>query len=323
MDLLSDILSRLQVEGTLYFRTSFTSPWSIRVPSFQNVARFHFAHKGSCFVRVENSSDAVLLEQGDLIIIPRGAWHTLFCDPETEGQALQLDKVVEESGFTGRGALVYGDLGSNLETQLVCGHFAFDDQASHPLLESLPDHIHIKNYGEVAGSWMESTLKLIGTEAGRDGMGGDFIAVRMSEIILAQALRTYFASEGADKPVFAAFRDPNIARALSAIHSDPSKPLTLEMLSQIARMSRTSFVAKFTACMAMTPLKYVTFWRMQIAKQQLAQSDNPILDVAENVGYQSEAAFGRVFKKHHGVAPATYRRRLRSDRSPVTETVSA
>lgn len=312
MDMLSDILSHLQVEGTLYFRTSFTSPWSVRVPSFENVARFHFAHKGGCFVRVLDTSESVLLEQGDLVIIPRGAGHTLFCDPETEGQAVHLDKVVEESGFTGRGALVYGELGSNQETQLVCGHFAFDDSASHPLLESLPDYIHIKNYGEVAGSWMESTLKLIGTEAGREGIGGDFIAIRMSEIILAQALRTFFASEGAGKPVFAAFLDANIAPVLSAIHANPANPLTLEALSQIAGLSRTALVSRFTACMSMTPLKYVTFWRMQIAKQLLVKSALPILDVAESVGYQSEAAFGRVFKKHHNIAPATYRRQSRS-----------
>lgn len=313
MDLLSDILSRLQVKGTLYFRTSFTSPWSVQVPAFQNVARFHFAHKGSCFVRVANSPSAVLLEQGDLIIIPRGASHTLFCDPDTEGQAIQLDKVVEESGFTGRGTLIYGDLGSNQEAQLVCGHFAFDDHASHPLLDSLPDHILIKNYGEVSGSWMESTLKLIGLEAGRDGVGGDFIVIRMSEIIFAQALRTYFASEGADKPIFAAFLDPQIAPVLNVIHNDPSGSLSLESLSEVARMSRTSFIAKFTACMSMTPLKYITYWRMQIARQQLVQFDEPILDVAESVGYQSEAAFGRVFKKHHGIAPATYRRKTRDN----------
>lgn len=264
-------------------------------------------------MRVVKTADPVLLEQGDLVIIPRGATHTLFCDPATEGESVHLDKIVEESGFTGRGALVVGDLGSNQETQLVCGHFAFDDHASHPVLESLPDYIHIKNYGEVAGSWMESTLRLIGTEAGRDGIGGDFIAIRMSEIILAQALRTFFATEGADKPVFAAFQDSNIAPALTAIHDDPSKPLTLETLSEIACLSRTSFVARFSACMSMTPLKYVTFWRMQIARQLLVQTDNPILDIAESVGYQSEAAFGRVFKKHHHVAPATYRRHAASE----------
>ncbi len=313
MDILSDILSHHQVKGTLYFRTSFTSPWSVQVPAFENVARFHFVHKGGCFVRVANTEDAVLLEQGDLVIIPRGATHTLFCDPKTEGEAVQLDKIVEESGFSGRGALVVGELGSNQETQLVCGHFAFDDHTSHPVLDSLPAYIHIKNYGEVAGTWMESTLRLIGAEAGRDGVGGDFIAIRMSEIILAQALRTFFASEGADKPIFSAFQDPCIVSALTAIHENPSSQLTLESLSKVAGLSRTSFVARFSASMSMTPQKYVTFWRMQIARQQLAQSGDPILDIAESVGYQSEAAFGRVFKKHHHVAPATYRRQARAN----------
>lgn len=320
MDILSDILSRLRVSGTLYFRTSFTSPWSVRVPSFENVARFHFAHKGSCFVRVEGATDAVLLEQGDLIIIPRGASHTLYCDPATEGQAMLLDTVVEESGFTGRGALVYGEPGTSNETQLVCGHFAFDSHASHPLIESLPQHIHIGNYAESAGSWMESTLKIIGKEAGRDGIGGDFIALKMSEIIFAQALRTFFAAEGAGKPVFAAFLDPGVAAALSVIHDNPGKTLSLETLARTACMSRTSFVTRFTQCMSMTPLRYVTYWRMQIARQQLAHSNLPIADIAENVGYRSEAAFGRVFKKYLDVAPATYRRQQRSEMSPSLAT---
>lgn len=313
MDLLSDILSRLRVEGTVYFRTSFTSPWSIQVPAFENVARFHFAHKGSCFVRVAKSADPVLLDQGDLLIIPRGVTHTMYCDPDTEGAAVHIDEVVEKSGFTGRGALVVGELGSNQETQLVCGHFAFDDHATHPLLESLPAYVHIRNYGEVAGGWMESTLRLIGNEAGREGIGGDFIALRMSEIILAQALRTFFASEGAAEPVFAAFQDRHIAPVLAAIHDDPSKPLSIEVLAKIACLSRTTFVTRFSECMSMTPLKYVTFWRMQIARQQLVQSNLPILDIAESVGYHSEAAFGRVFKKHHDVGPATYRRQAISN----------
>ena len=311
MDVLSDILSRLGVKGTLYFRTSFTSPWSIRVPSFEDVARFHFAHKGSCFVRIAPSQDLVLLEQGDLVIIPRGAEHSLFCDKRTEDLAVHLDTVVEESGFSGRGALVYGDLGSNQETQLVCGHFAFDDSVAHPLIESLPNYIHIKHYGEVAGSWMESTLRLIGTEAGRDGIGGDFIALRMSEIILAQALRTYFLSDGAGTPVFAGFVDSRIAPVLREIHENPSKSLTMKSLADIAGLSRTAFMSRFASCMQMTPLKYVTYWRMEIAKQQLSQTALPILDIAENVGYQSEAAFGRVFKKHGGNSPAAFRRQDR------------
>ncbi|MGI9465197.1 MAG: cupin domain-containing protein [Aestuariivirgaceae bacterium] len=312
MDLLSDILSRLKLTGTLYFRTSFTSPWSVKVPSFANVSRFHFAHRGRCFVRVKAESSPVLLEQGDLIIITAGAEHTLYCDSKTENLAVQLDEVVQDSGFTGSGTLVYGDHGTNHETQLVCGHFAFDENANHPLIDALPSYIHIKNYGEIAGSWMENTLKVIGAEACRDDMGSDLIGLKLSEIIFAQALRTYINSAGIDKPVLAGFSDPNIARTLEAIHKDPAFAWSLEALSSVAGMSRTSFVNRFTSCMSMTPLSYVTQWRMLIARQLLTETAEPIIGIAEDVGYRSEAAFGRVFKKHFAIAPATMRRQLRA-----------
>lgn len=310
MDLLSDILAHMQLSGTLYFRTSFTSPWSIRVPSYENVARFHFAHKGRCLVRVDQEPKPVMLEQGDLIIITRGATHTLFCDPTTEDQAVMLDQVVEESEYAGSGTLIYGDLGTSHETQLVCGHFSFASSASHLLIDALPSHIHIRNYGEMSGRWMESTLRVIGTEAGRDQMGGDLIALKMSEIIFAQALRAYLNDEGADRPVMAGFTDPNIARVLTAIHKDPAFPWTLDSLSKIAGLSRTSFATRFVKCMTVTPMGYITEWRMQIASQRLMNTDDPIIKIAEDVGYQSEAAFGRVFKKHHQTAPAAYRRQV-------------
>ena len=310
MDLLSDILSRMQLSGTLYFRTSFTSPWSIRVPAFENVARFHFAHKGRCFVRIEGEDTPVPLEQGDLVIIMRGASHTLYCDPTTENQAVLLDQVVEKSGFTGKGALVYGEAGTSYETQLVCGHFAFGENAQHLLIDALPSHIHIRNYGHTAGAWMENTLKVIGNEAGREHMGSDLIALKLSEIIFAQALRTYLENEGAGLPVLAGFADANIARVLTAIHERPGHAWTLETLADRAGMSRTAFVTRFSECMTMTPLGYITHWRMQIARQQLADSSEPIIQIAEQVGYGSEAAFSRVFKKHHASAPATYRRQV-------------
>ncbi len=311
MDLLSDILSSLKLSGTLYFRTSFTSPWSVKVPAFENVSRFHFAHKGRCLVRIDPQAPPVHLEQGDLVIIPRGAAHTLYCDPETENLAVTLDRVVEQSGFTGKGALIYGEPGSHHETQLVCGHFSFDANASHLLLDALPDHIHIENYGEAAGRWMESTLRVIGTEAGRAQMGGDLIALKLSEIIFAQALRAYLNGDGAARPVMAGFADPQIARALTAIHADPAHNWTLEELARIAGMSRTSFATRFSSRMTVTPLGYITHWRMQLAQQKLAHSSEPIIHVAESVGYGSEAAFSRAFKKHCDFAPATFRRQMR------------
>lgn len=308
MDLLSDILSHLKLEGTLYFRTSFTSPWSIKVPAFENVSRFHFAHRGRCLVRIKPDEDPVRLEQGDLVIITRGASHTLYCDPTTEHPALRLDDVVEQSGFSGHGTLVYGVAGTHHETQLICGHFAFDNDARHPLIDALPAHIHIRNYGQSAGSWMENTLKVIGSEAGKELLGSDLIALKMSEIIYAQAVRTFLTEAGSKQNNLAGFSDPAIARVLKAIHEFPGNQWTLEKLSRVAGLSRTSLSTKFSDFLSTTPLGYITQWRMQVARQRLIDTSESIIEIAESVGYQSEAAFGRVFKKHFGIAPASYRR---------------
>jgi AraC family transcriptional activator of mtrCDE len=311
MDVLSDILSRLRLVGTLYFRTSFTSPWSVGVPKFESVSRFHYALKGRCLVRIEKDKPPIFLDQGDLIIITKGASHTLFCDPKTENQAIMVDQVVEESGFTGKGALIHGTPGSDHETQLVCGHFAFSKDAYHPLIEALPSHIHIEDYDESSGVWLENTLRMIGAEIGQEQLGSDLIALKMSEIIFAQAIRHYLQREGQNTPVLAGFSDPNIARALTAIHSAPGDNWSLARLAAIAGMSRTAFTKSFSHCVAMTPLNYITRWRMEIARQQLTDSNTSIIEIAENAGYRSEAAFSRVFKKFHNCAPAGYRRMSR------------
>ncbi len=317
MDLLSDVLSLMKLSGTLYFRTSFTRPWGIRVPSFQNVSRFHFAHRGRCLVRIDPNEEPVQLEKGDLVIITRGVAHTLYCDTKSEMQALPLDQIVEKSGFTGSGTLVYGEAGTNLETQLVCGHFAFDQNASHPLIDALPPYIHIQNYGESAGNWMENTLKIIGVEAGKNAQGSELIALKMSEIIFTQALRTYLLTEGLERPVLAGFTEPRISRALQAFHKNPGFGWTLESLASTANLSRTAFVSIFNKCMVMPPMTYITQWRMQIARQMLLETKTPIIDIAEKVGYQSEAALTRVFKRYYDLPPATYRRehRLRYESS--------
>ena len=308
MDLLSDILSQLQLTGTLYFRTSFTSPWSIQVPAYAQVARFHFAYRGRCLIRIQTDQPSVLLDQGDLIVITRGASHTLFCDPTTEGLAVQLDEVVAKSGFNGHGALVYGEPGTHHETQLICGHFAFDTEIRHPLLDGLPNYIHIANYGQSAGSWMEGTLKIIGSEAGRANLGSDLIALKLSEIIFAQALRTYIESEANIAGHLAGFADPVICKALHAIHDAPGHPWTLQTLASTAGVSRTLLANRFTRSLNITPLGYVTQWRMQLARKELLTTSRSIIDIAETVGYHSEAAFGRVFKKFFAKGPATYRR---------------
>jgi len=313
LDLLSDILTHLKLKGTLYFRTSFTSPWSIGVPAYQDVARFHFVHKGRCLVRIENQPEPIPLEQGDMVIITRGAAHTLFCDRKTEHPIAKLDTVIEQSGFTGEGTLVFGEFGTNHETQLVCGHFAFEEHAAHPIIDALPSSIKIRNYGEASGTWLDSTLRIIGSEAGRDKLGSDLIALKMSEIVFTQALRQYLETEGQTNPALAGYTDARITKALKAIHTSPSHSWSLEELASVAGMSRTSFSTTFTRFLSLSPKAYITQWRMELSRQRLLETNEPVMLIAEHAGYQSEAAFSRVFKKTYTIAPASYRRANRQE----------
>ncbi|MGB0632164.1 MAG: AraC family transcriptional regulator [Alphaproteobacteria bacterium] len=307
MDLLSDVLKLLDLTGTLYFRTSFRTPWGVSVPEFQNVARFHYAHRGRCFVRVNGATSPLALEQGDLVIVPHGAGHILS-DP-AEAPAPTVDEVVAQSGFTGKGALVWGGVDNGHETQLICGHFAFDTGARHHLLEALPPAIHIRDYGGSAPDWLENTLRIIGAEAGQATMGADLIAMKLSEIVFAQALRKYLETDGIRQPGLAGYADTRITRALEAMHSEPEHGWTVEELARVAGMSRAAFAGRFNDTLKIPPLTYLTDWRMQTARRMLLDTDIPIIEIAERTGYSSEASFGRVFKKHFEVRPAGYRRK--------------
>ena len=310
LDLLSDILTKLSVRGTLYFRTSFTVPWGVAVPGYENVARFHFAHRGNCLIAVDGIEKPVLLMQGDLIIIPHGAAHSLYCGQSPDQTILPLDTVLEKSGYEGSGVLVHGGNEDDNETQLICGHFSFEKHARHILIDRLPPLIHLKNYGETAGRWMEATLRVIGDEAGGQRLGGDLIALKMSESILAQAIRTFIESDDSSLWGLNGFSDGQLSKALDAFHKRPNRSWTVENLAQCAGMSRTKFAVQFQRKMAMTPMQYVSAWRMEIAKQTLADPSNSLSDVAESAGYASDSAFTRVFKKEIGMTPANFRKQL-------------
>lgn len=309
MDVLSSILDHLRLRGTLYFSTNFTRPWGVHVPAFKNVARFHMVVRGSCWVGVEEQ-ERVLLEPGDLVLIPHGAGHVLADD--RTAPARTLDEVVEVSGFTGSGALVYGgEDESSAPAKLVCGHFEFDERFHHPLLNQLPDMMVIRWADRRESGSLESVFAFIADEALAGRPGSEAVVRRLSEVLFVQAVRSW-AEEADVTGILSALRDPRLAPALEAIHADPAERWTLDRLAKRASLGRSSFAARFREAMGTTPHGYLTLWRMQTARRLLADSTLSLERIAIQTGYDSAASFSRAFKKDLGTSPGAYRKALRA-----------
>ena len=305
MDALSDILDTVRFRGVLYFTTHLTTPFGIRVPDYRNVVRFHLVSGGNCWVAVAGVSEPMLLEPGDLIIIPHGASHTLSDRPDA--RVLELDSVLEQSGFAGKGALVYGGADDSSPARLVCGHFEFDERFDHPILGELPPHILMKRAQAVGFSWFDDALKFTTYEAGTERLGYDAIIQRLTEILFVHMVRFWSESDGGEIGFVSAVNDRGIGRSLNAFHARPGDKWRLEDLAREAGLSRTVFAERFKALTGRSPMHYVTEWRLQKAKRLLGDTGASMDWVAAQVGYDSVAAFGRVFKKQLGVGPGRYR----------------
>ena len=307
MDVLTDVLDNLLFHANFYFRTDLTLPWGIYVPPEKHVARFHIVTRGHGWIRVDGQATSVPIANGDLVIVPHGAGHTIADDPSTSPQA--LDDVLSEVSYTGVGPLVYGDGGPS--TGLVCGEFSFDD-AIHPLFTGLPPLLHITANANRDKMWLDSTLRLISHEALAEQLGSLAIINRLAEIIFIQVVRSSANALESEIPFLAALADPQLNRALSAIHHQPSAQWSVEKLGHVAGMSRSSFSNRFSELIRMTPHQYLTLVRMQHASRTLAKTDKPIIAVALSTGYKSEAAFSTAFKRHFGIRPGEYRRQHRT-----------
>lgn len=306
MDVLSDILAAIRLKGTLYFSTEFHPPWGLRVPALGRVARFHLAVRGTSWIRVDGLPDPIRLETGDLILVPDGAEHVLADTPDTPCRT--VDEAVTAAGFTGRGALVMGNPDRGGPTRLVCGHFAFDEDVRHPLLDQLPPALVVRWDDEERSRRLEEAFRFIAQEVQEGRPGHEAVVGRLSEILFVQVIRAWAQRKDHDRGVLAALADARLGAALAAIHDRPGARWTLESLSRCAAMGRTAFAERFAQIVGESPLRYVTLWRMQRAKRLLAESRLSLDQIAERVGYDSAASFSRVFKKTTGMSPGAYRR---------------
>ncbi len=302
MDALSDILQLVQFKSNVYFRSDFSSPWGMNVDAGP-FAQFHLVVSGQCWLQADNFAAPLSLSAGDIVMFPLGDSHWLADD--SRNKRTPGKQVVE--AFHNQTPLFQNGV---VSTTLVCGHFEFQKNLAHPFMTALPRFIHIPGTERRHLSWLEAATNVIIQEAGSDSPGSDIVSRRLAEVLFIQILRAHMLREKVAHGFFAALSDGQINAALALIHSQPQNGWTLEGIARTIGMSRSSFAARFKLLVGMTPMNYLTNWRMQKARDLLRERQLPLIDIAEQVGYTSEAAFSRAFKRQFKQNPGAWRRRV-------------
>ena len=309
MDVLSEILDHLRLRGTLYFSTSFSRPWGVRVPRFRRVARFQHGGAWQLLGR-RRKTEPGSISRPEIWSSCRTARST--CSQMVpESPTRTVDEVVERAGFTGTGALIYGgDADPAAPTRLICGHFEFDERFGHPLLAQLPPALVIRWSERRERAALEQMFTFMSEEVEAGRPGHEAVVRRLSEVLFVQAVR-FWAETAEPTGVLRALADPRLAPALQAIHADPADRWTLDRLARKAALGRSAFAARFREAMGTTPHRYLTEWRLQGARRLLAESNLSLERIAIQTGYDSAASFSRAFSRDMGTSPGAYRRAAR------------
>lgn len=305
MDILSDILQTLKLRGTVYFHASFHAPWGMKIPKGE-FANFHIVTDGDCWMKLAQDKQPIRVGQGDVLIFPRGDNHILCDDPRVEAvnatDLLNSPRQAEDAkgiAFGGEGAKT---------SSLICGHFEYDRECPHPLFESLDACIHIKASEEVDTRWITQASQLAASLTGNDQPGNDAVVDRLAEALFIQALVAHVNTMNDADSFLVAVQDQNIGQALKLMHGDIAHDWTLSELANACYMSRSVFAERFKKLVGEPPMVYLARWRMLKAREMLTNTQLTICDISEAVGYQSEFAFSKAFKKIVGDTPGALRR---------------
>ena len=309
-DPLGEILHLLKLTGTFYCQSHMTAPWGVSIPGFQGILSFAVVTYGRCFMRVGDASPFEV-NKGDLILMTAGAPVAFFSSDEAPLLTLEelpIRKITELYE-----TLEYG--GGGAETGIMYGLVRIDHAASGMLMMLLPDVLKIDPWEEDAGSWLQATLQFIAREARELRPGGETVITRLADVVVIEAIRRWLNSApDANRGWFEAARDPQIGSAIIAIHRAPAEEWTVDALARVAGMSRSAFSARFSELVGIPAIQYLAKWRMHLAQERLVKTDQPISQIAADVGYLSEPAFNKAFKRGFERPPGQMRKQGRGAR---------
>lgn len=318
-DVLSDVLRTVRLTGSVYYDYELSSPWvaqapasreiaGLVMPGAQRVIECHLIARGSCWGHAVGDEPVRLL-QGDLIVFPQGDAHVLSSAPGLRAERDMTTHV--RSGAPLPLFFEFGGGGPD-RARVICCFMGCDERPYNPLLSALPRVIHVKAAeSQGTAGWLGKLLSLAASESGSGRAGGENILSRLSELLFVETIRQYLETlPPAETGWLAGLRDPVVGQALAALHGEPSSDWTVERLARGVGASRSVLAERFTGMVGQPPMQYLALWRMQLASRLLLEG-GAISNVASAVGYQSEAAFSRAFKKLVGQAPSEWRRTAR------------
>ncbi|SRR6266496_555833 len=327
MDAFSEILTGVKLNGALFFNADFSAPWGFAAPASQMLAPalapgaphlviYHFVIEGHAVARTADGQ-SITLEPGDVVIFPHGDPHLISSGAgSTEPQ--QTSEVVRKVMAHDLTALRAG--GGGETTRFVCGFMACDPRLSRPILNGLPRMFKVNVRTDRSGHWLESSILHLVEEAGSGSVGSEAMLAKLSEALFVDTLRRYVASLPERQTGWlAGARDPVVGKCLALMHSRADHPWTLADLANEVGLSRSALSERFTRYLSEPPMSYLTRWRLQLAARALATTPKGVAEIAADVGYESEAAFNRAFKREFGLPPAQYRREQRKSSNRLAE----
>lgn len=314
MDALSETLRVVQLVGAIFINARFSAPWCYQSPSADSAAPhlepgaervviFHLITEGECHVELDGAPPS-RLSAGDVVIFPQGHAHRMGSQPGLPpATGAPLERVLARRPRQ----LAYG--GGGAITRLVCGYLACDARLAVMLFAGLPPLVRVNVRGSSAGAWLEASVRYALAEARSPRAGGAGVLAKLAEVLFIEVLRLYMREQGeACTGWLAGVRDPIVGAALQALQKRPEHSWTVDELAHTAGTSRSVLAERFQLLVGSSPIQYLTQWRMVLASNLLARSSAPMTRIAEAVGYQTDTAFSRAFRREFGKPPAAWRR---------------
>jgi AraC-like DNA-binding protein len=318
VDPLSDLLRVVRLDGAFFYAVEGAGSWSIDtvpvreltpriMPNAEHLIAYHVITQGRCYGGLIGE-DQIELAQGDVIVFPHGDAHIMSSAPD-----LRVPSHIHATTSTGYGQTVVLGGQQSRDVSLVCGFLGCDRRPFNPLLSALPRRMHLRG---LSSGWLDSFTRRLTEESRLGRPGANSVLTRLAELMFLDVLRHYLEDLPAGQTGWlAGLRDEVVGRVLRLFHGEPARPWTLDELARESASSRSNLAKQFAALVGQPPMQYLTQWRMQVAANLLTQGGGKVAAIGAEVGYDSEAAFSRAFKKATGLSPGAWR----EARRPATD----